>query len=123
MSVLQTEYEFTLPRGYVDGDGSVHRDGVMRLATAGDEIAPYKDPRVQTNAAYLAVILLSRVTTLDGVEVNPKLIENLFASDLSYLQKLYNRINADGDAETWVECPSCAQRIRVDAEEGEGLGG
>jgi hypothetical protein len=123
MSVLQTEYEFSLPRGYVDGDGSVHRDGVMRLATAGDEIAPYKDPRVQANAAYLAVILLSRVTKLDGVEVNPKVVESLFASDLSYLQKLYNQINSDGDAARWISCPGCGHRFRGDSQEDEGLGG
>jgi hypothetical protein len=123
MSALQTEYEFTLPRGYVDGDGDVHRTGVMRLATAADEIAPYKDPRVQANTAYMAVILLSRVTTLDGVEVNPRVIENLFASDLAHLQKLYNRINSDGDEETWVSCPQCEHRFHVVPEEDEGLGG
>jgi hypothetical protein len=123
MSVLQTEYEFTLPRGYVDGGGDVHKQGRMRLATAADEIAPYKDPRVQANPAYLAVILLSRVTSLDEVEVNPKVVENLFASDLSFLQTLYNRINANGDAESWATCPNCEHRFRVEDEEGDGLGG
>jgi hypothetical protein len=124
MSMLQTEYEFTLPRGYVDGDGAVHKQGVMRLATAGDEIAPYKDPRVQANPAYLTVILLSRVTSLEGVEVNPKVIEGLFASDLSHLQRLYNRINADGDGRVWVSCPQCDHRFQSEREEDvDGLGG
>jgi hypothetical protein len=125
MSVLlQTEYDFTLPRGYVDGDGAVHRQGVMRLATAGDEIAPYKDPRVQANPAYLAVILLSRVTNLEGVEVNPKVIEGLFASDLSHLQRLYNRINTDEEDGRWVACPQCEHRFQASGEEdAEGLGG
>jgi hypothetical protein len=118
---LRTEYEFTLPRGYVDGDGGVHRNGVMRLATAADEIAPYKDPRVQANPAYLAVVLLSRVTSLEDVDVNPKVVENLFASDLSHLQRLYNDINADGEAAHWVTCPECEHRFQP--EEDEGLGG
>jgi hypothetical protein len=122
MTVLQTEYEFTLPRGYVDGDGDVHKTGRMRLATAADEIAPYKDPRVQANPAYLTVILLSRVTSLDEVDINPKVVESLFASDLSFLQTLYNRINANGDGDHWTTCPNCEERFRVD-EEGEGLGG
>jgi hypothetical protein len=117
---LRTEYGFTLPRGYVDGDGGVHKKGVMRLATAADEIVPYKDPRVQANPAYLAVILLSRVTSLDEVEVNPKVIENLFASDLAHLQQLYNEINSNGEART-VTCPQCEHAFRV--EEDEGLGG
>jgi hypothetical protein len=124
VSVLETEYMFTLPRGYVDGDGGVHKEGVMRLATAADEITPYKDPRVQANPAYLAVILLSRVTSLDGVEVNPKVIEGLFASDLAHLQRLYNRINADGDAQVLVTCPECEHRFSAEREEdAEGLGG
>lgn len=95
---LQTEFEFTLPRGYVDREGNLHRTGVMRLATAKDEILPLQDPRVQRNEAYLIVILLSRVITRlgDVADVNPGVIENLFASDLAYLQELYNAINTDG---------------------------
>ena len=121
MSTLQTEYTFTLPRGYVDGEGNVRKKGVMRLATAGDEIAPYKDPRVQANPAYVTVILLSRVTELEEVEVNPKVIENLFASDVAHLQKLYNELNSNGDAERWVGCPQCDHRFQV--EEDDGVGG
>ena len=94
--MLQTEFEFTLPCGYLDEDGTLHREGVMRRATAADEILPLKDARVQKNPAYLVVILLSRVVTrLGGVElITPKVIENLFATDLAYLQNLYNEINA-----------------------------
>ena len=94
---FQTEIEFTLPKGYLDGDGVLHREGVMRLATAADEILPLKDPRVQQNPAYLTIIVLSRVVTRLGSlsDVNTKVVEGLFASDLSYLQALYERINGD----------------------------
>jgi hypothetical protein len=97
--VFQTEIEFTLPKGYLDRDGVLHRDGVMRLATAGDEILPLKDPRVQQNPAYLTVIVLARVITRLGSlpDVNTKVIEGLFASDLNHLQQLYERLNADGE--------------------------
>jgi hypothetical protein len=93
--MFQTEFEFKLPCGYLDEEGTLHRDGVMRRATAADEILPLKDPRVQKNEAYLVVILLSRVITRLGsvAAVNPKVIENLFATDLAFLQALYNRIN------------------------------
>jgi hypothetical protein len=106
--MLQTEYEFVLPMGYLDKDGTLHRDGVMRLATAADEILPLKDPRVQKNPAYLSVILLSRVITkLGGVEpIAPNVIEGLFAADLAHLQDLYNEINRV-DQDTAVTCPAC----------------
>lgn len=92
---LKTEFEFTLPKGYVDGDGTLHRTGLMRLATARDEIEPLRDPRVADNEAYLTVILLSRVVTQLGsvAQVTPKTIEGLFAADLAYLQDLYGAIN------------------------------
>lgn len=94
---FQTEVEFTLPKGYVDSDGMLHRAGVMRLATAADEILPLKDPRVQQNPAYLTIIVLSRVITRLGSlpDVNTKIIEGLFASDLNYLQQLYEQLNSD----------------------------
>lgn len=94
---FQTEVEFTLPKGYLDADGQLHKSGVMRLATAADEILPLKDPRVQQNQAYLVIIVLARVVTKLGSlpDVNTKVIENLFASDLSYLQTLYERLNGD----------------------------
>lgn len=113
---VQTEFPFTLPRGYVDADGTVHRDGVMRLATAFDEIAPMKDPRVQANAAYLVVILLSRVVVRLGElpAVNPKVIEGLFAVDLAYLQDLYERFNGYGHGGVSVTCPHCAGEFEVE---------
>jgi len=106
---MQTEFEFTLPRGYVDADGEVHRHGVMRLATAADEILPLRDPRVQQNGAYLSIILLSRVITKLGTlpAVNTKIIENLFTVDLAYLQDLYQRINMMDVPGYKARCPKC----------------
>jgi hypothetical protein len=107
--MFQTEFEFTLPCGFLDEDGTLHREGVMRRATAADEILPLRDPRVQKNEAYLVVILLSRVvTTLGSVAaITPKVIEGLFATDLAFLQDLYNRINQlEGAA---VACPHCGK--------------
>jgi hypothetical protein len=93
---FQTEVEFELPRGYVDGTGVLHRRGIMRLATAADEIVPLRDPRVQQNPAYLSIIVLSRVITRLGAlgDIDPRIVEGLFASDLDYLQRLYERINS-----------------------------
>lgn len=95
MSVISTEVEFTLPIGYRDGDGNLHRQGVMRLATAGDEILPLRDHRVQANPAYLSIIVLSRVVVRLGTldMINTKVIEDLFSADFAFLQDLYNRIN------------------------------
>ena len=103
--MFQTEVEFTLPKGYVDDEGVLHRDGVMRLATAGDEILPLKDPRVQQNPAYLTIIVLARVITRLGSlpSVNTKVVEGLFASDLGHLQALYERLNGDPDEVAPVE--------------------
>jgi hypothetical protein len=114
--MLQTEYDFTLPLGYVDAEGNLHRDGVMRLATAADEILPLKDPRVQSNEAYLILILLSRVITRLGSvpQVNPKVVENLYAADLAYLQELYNRINRNGRASLEAVCPRCEAHFEVE---------
>ena len=120
--MLQTEFEFTLPFGYVDDAGTLHREGTMRLATAGDEILPLKDPRVQANEAYLIVILLSRVLTKLGALslVTPKVIEGLYAADLAYLQEFYNRINRNGKAQVDAACPKCAHSFAVELN---GLGG
>ena len=97
---FQTEFPFTLPKGFVDQNGTLHRDGVMRLATAKDEIAPLQDYRVQQNRAYLVIILLSRVIVKLGSlsSINPSVIEGLFSSDLAYLQEFYRRINEEGSA-------------------------
>ena len=113
--MFSTEFEFTLPCGYLDAGGTLHRDGVMRRATAADEILPLRDPRVVSNQAYLVVILLSRVVTKLGTveQITPKIIENLFATDLAYLQDLYNQVNhADGRASAAV-CPKCQHEFEV----------
>jgi hypothetical protein len=113
---LQTEFEFTLPRGYVDREGTLHRHGVMRLATALDEIAPMRDPRVRANQAYLVIILLSRVITRLGElrEVNPGTIESLFSADLAFLQDFYRRINETGTSAVAVACPHCDEQFEID---------
>ena len=115
---MQTEFPFVLPRGYIDGEGTVHRDGVMRMATAFDEIAPVKDPRVQSNPAYLVVILLSRVVTRlgDVTHINPKVIESLFSGDLAYLQEMYRRVNESGHNRLAVTCPHCDGAFEVEAD-------
>jgi hypothetical protein len=114
--MLQTEYEFTLPLGFVDNAGTLHRDGVMRLATAADEILPLKDPRVQANEAYLILILLSRVVTRLGSlsQINPKTVEGLYSADLAFLQEFYNRINRNGHARMDALCPKCAQDFELE---------
>jgi len=98
---FQTEVEFELPKGYVDEAGTLHRRGVMRLATAADEILPLRDPRVQQNEAYLAVIVLARVITRLGMlpDIHTGIIEGLFASDLAYLQRLYEQVNSSDDTD------------------------
>ncbi|MEL7037548.1 MAG: hypothetical protein AAFO04_18275 [Cyanobacteria bacterium J06592_8] len=92
---MQTEFEFTLPKGYLDEQGNVHQQGVMRLSRAIDEIVPLRDPRVQANPAYATVIILARVIVRLGSleEVSPAVIENLFSVDLAYLQDFYREIN------------------------------
>jgi hypothetical protein len=109
--MFETEFEFVLPCGYLDEEGSLHREGVMRRATAADEILPLKDARVQKNEAYLIVILLARVITRLGSlpAINPKIVEGLFATDLAYLQDLYNRINALHDPA--ANCPHCGAAL------------
>jgi len=106
---FQTEFPFTLPKGFVDQNGVLHREGVMRLATAKDEIAPLQDYRVQQNRAYLVIILLSRVIVKLGTmsSINPSVIEGLFSSDLAYLQEFYRRVNEEGSAKIKTTCPAC----------------
>jgi len=113
---LRTEFDFVLPRGYVDDEGTVHREGRMRLATARDEILPQRDPRVRENEAYLTVILLSRVVTHLGSirQVTPATIEGLFASDLAFLQDLYRRVNSEGTTHVAITCPACKHEFAVD---------
>ena len=116
--MFQTEFEFTLPLGYVDDEGTLHRDGVMRLATAADEILPLRDPRVQRNPAYLIVILLSRVVTRLGrvAQINPKVIEGLFAADLAYLQDLYNTHQPRRRRRGRACCPHCEHEFEVERQ-------
>lgn len=115
-SLFQTEFEFVLPCGYLDEDGSLHREGTMRRATAADEILPLRDPRVVKNPAYLVVILLSRVLTrLGGVaQINPRVIENLYATDLAFLQNLYNAVNRLDEAPAQI-CPQCQHAFTPEA--------
>ena len=115
--MFRTEIEFELPCGYLDEDGTLHREGVMRRATAADEILPLKDPRVVKNPAYLIVLLLSRVVTrLGGLpQINPKTIENLYATDLAYLQNLYNEVNRIDGGQQLVVCPQCQHDFAVEA--------
>lgn len=113
--MLTVEHEFELPQGYIDADGALHRDGVMRLATAADEILPMRDPRVQRLPAYLIVILLSRVVLRIGsvTQLNPGVIERLFARDLDFLQEMYNRINGLAPPVIELTCPHCDREIRA----------
>jgi hypothetical protein len=113
---LQTEFEFTLPRGYIDEHGNLHKRGMMRLATAMDEIVPLKDMRVRDNQAYLVIVLLSRVITELGTltNVSTGVIEKLFAADLAYLQEFYRRINEQGASTVPVTCPNCTTQFEVD---------
>jgi len=122
--MMQTEFAFVLPMGFVDGDGTLHREGTMRLATAFDEIAPLKDPRVHGNPAYLLVILLARVVTRLGSleQVNPKVIEGLFAADLAALEAMYRRINQNGHDLVRTQCPHCEREFDLEVSSPGGVG-
>jgi hypothetical protein len=113
--VLQTEYDFLLPRGFVDDTGRVHRAGTMRLATALDEIEALQDGRVQVNEAYLPIVLLSRVVIRLGqlAAVTPQVIEKLFASDIAYLEDVYLRLNSQDSVVLGVSCPHCAGQFEL----------
>lgn len=113
---LQTEFEFELPLGYVDKNGDLHKKGTMRLATAMDEITILNDMRVQSNEAYLVIVLLSRVITSLGAltSINPSVIENLFAGDLTYLQEFYRQVNEHGHTRREFACPHCDKSFELD---------
>lgn len=115
-NTLQTEFNFVLPRGYLDGNGTLHREGTMRLARARDEIYPQSDAKVRENPSYLTVILLTRTITKLGTlpEVDTWVVESLFASDLAFLQDLYRRINQEGHSQAAVTCPHCSTEFTVD---------
>ncbi len=112
---FQTEFEFTLPRGLVDGSGQLHTTGVMRLATALDEIESMQDPRVLANESYLPVILLSRVILSLGTlqPITPQSVEKLFASDMAYLEDLYMRLNSAETVVVGAVCPSCGTQFQL----------
>ncbi len=122
MGVLQTEYEFILPKGYVDDEGNLHKNGKMRLSTAADEILPMKDPRVQSNPAYLTIILLSRIVTELGSlkMITPKVIEGLFSGDFSYLQEMYTRVNQNGANSLKAVCPKCEHAFEMEVSSNQG---
>ncbi len=113
---LRTEFDFELPRGYVDPDGVVHRHGRMRLATARDELRPQIDLRVKENPGYLSVVLLSQVITGLGTvrEVHAGVVEQMYATDIAFLQDFYRRINSEGHTRAGVSCPSCGTAFEVD---------
>jgi hypothetical protein len=115
---LRTEFKFTLPRGYLDKEGVLHREGTMRLATAADEIVPLQDTRVRRNHSYFAVLLLSSVITqlgtLEGWQLGPCVVEKLFASDLAFLQDFYRRINQAGSPGIATCCPTCGAQFQVE---------
>ncbi len=113
---LQTEFEFELPVGFVDAEGNLHKAGTMRLATAMDEITPLNDMRVQSNEAYLVIVLLARVITSLGTlaHINTSVIENLFAADLAYLQAFYQQINETGKTRFTRACPHCGKSFELD---------
>jgi len=123
---FKTEFQFVLPRGYVDPEtGKVHKQGIMRLATAKDEIIPLQDYRVQQNRAYLVILLLSRVITKLGElkYVDVDVIENLFSTDLAYLQEFYRKVNEEGAPRVHAACPACKNEFDVDMITGQVIGG
>jgi len=113
---LKTEFEFELPMGYVDKQGTLHKNGFMRLATAMDEITILNDMRVQSNEAYIVIVLLARViTTLGSLKsINTNVIENLFAADLTFLQEFYRQINESGHTRRAYSCPHCEEDFELD---------
>ncbi|MEV6837711.1 hypothetical protein AB0N17_24930 [Streptomyces sp. NPDC051133] len=117
---LRTEFEFELPRGYVDEAGTVHREGSMRLATARDELRPQIDLRVKENPAYLSVVLLSQVITRLGTitDVHAGIVERMYATDVAFLQDFYRRVNSEGHTRAAVTCPHCEGGFEVDLSGG-----
>jgi hypothetical protein len=116
MTVMQTTFDFVLPRGFVDNQGNIHREGTMRLATARDELMPLLDPKVREHEAFLSLVLLARVVTRLGTltHIDDQVIGGLWATDLAFLQDLYRRINTEGTTVAEVTCPHCSQLVMVD---------
>ena len=120
---LQTMYPFRLPRGYVDVEGTLHREGQMRLATAGDELSALRDPRVKADESYMNPLILSKVITMLGTlqEVTPEVIEGLFIADMEFLQDMYDTINKADKPQIQVTCPHCGKQF-VDTINFQGAG-
>jgi hypothetical protein len=116
--ILQTEFKCKLQKGYIDEEGTIHKEVTMKLARASDVILPLKDHRVQSNPAYLNIILLSRVITklgtLNSEMITPKVIEQLFVEDLSLLQSFYEKINGNGSSKISTICPKCENKFEMD---------
>ena len=117
--MFQTEFEFVLPKGFVDREGNLHKKGIMRLATAKDEIAPLQDHRVRNNESYMIIILLSRVLSKLGdlKNVDTSTIEQLFSSDLDFLQRFYQKINSEDSSDVNIKCPHCENDIIIGLDE------
>jgi hypothetical protein len=117
--MFKTEYEFTLPKGFIDRDGNLHKKGIMRLATAKDEIAPLQDHRVRSNQAYMIIILLSRVIVkLGGLNsVDSRTVEQFFSIDLDYLQRFYQKINESENSDLMLKCPHCNEEMSIPFDE------
>lgn len=115
---LRTEFDFTLPRGLIDSQNRVHRHGVMRLATAKDEIFVQKQRKVQDNPAYAVLVMLSQVITRLGSlnSVSPDLLEELVILDIAYLREFYNQVNQQGNAYIPAHCPNCNTQFKVEIE-------
>lgn len=113
--MFQTEFDFELPKGYVDENGEIHKKGKMRLATAADEIIPLRDPKIQQNPSYLSIALLARVVTKLGTlsQVNLRVIEGLYTADLAFLQDMYQRINEIETPQMKVTCSHCGESFMV----------
>lgn len=111
MELIEAEYSFKLPKGYKDHEGNIHKEGVMRLATAADEIFPMKDQRVKENPEYASVLILARVITKLGTleEITPEVIEQLYTADINFLQNMYQTINEMEDPMIQVRCPHCGK--------------
>jgi len=116
---MRTDIAFTLPHGLVDDQGTVHREGTMRLATARDELEPLRDAEVRQHEAYLSVLLLARTVTRIGgfTDIGPEIIESLYVADFDHLRRLYERVNTDGEAVGVIACPKCSLQFEVDLTE------
>ena len=103
------EVEFTLPLGYMDGEGMLIRHGKMRPSTAYDELVVQDHEKNQFNKRYRDILILSQVITeLGDIKlITPELIEEFFEMDFIYLQMLYKELNSSAEKKAEVRCPAC----------------